>query len=99
MPRLRHWQPSDWPSFLSVDLETAQDALGEATEQERAALRENRPRLLAEQNRFTPGSFAAPNADLWVLESDDGSYLGHLWLTEMRDSLIGTRLLEVTSMG
>jgi ribosomal protein S18 acetylase RimI-like enzyme len=82
-----------------VDLETAQDALGEATEQERASLREKWPRLLAEEHRFTPQAFAAPGAEMWVLEAEGGAYLGHLWLTAKEDTISGVRLLEVTTMG
>jgi ribosomal protein S18 acetylase RimI-like enzyme len=81
-----------------LDLETAQDALGEATEGERKSLRDKWPKLLADR-RFTPAAFAAPRAELFVLEGDDGRYLGHLWLTEKSDDLSGTRLLEVTTMG
>lgn len=98
MPRLRSYRPDDFPRFLALDLETAQDALGEATDAERKSVRDKWANLLAHR-RFTPAGFAAPRAELFILEGDDGGYLGHLWLTEKIDDLAGTRLLEVTTMG
>ena len=99
MPSLRPYQPKDWPHFLALDLETAQDALGDAPESERATLRERWPKVLAEKRRFTPESFADPRAELWILESDTGEYLGHLWLSLKEGPLSGAKLLEVTTMG
>ncbi len=93
MPRLRPYQPSDWQQLLSLELETAQDALGDTTEEERSTLRERWPRALSEQLKATPG------AEVWVLEGEAGNYLGHIWLTDRKDSLGGARLLEVTTMG
>lgn len=97
-PRLRSYKPDDFPHFLSLDLETAQDALGDATDEERRKLREKWPRILAEQ-QLTPAGFAGQRGELWVLDGDEGRYLGHLWLTEKDDPVAGTRLLEVTTMG
>ena len=93
MPRLRPYQPSDWQQLLSLELETAQDALGDTTEEERSTLRERWPRALSEQLKATPG------AEVWVLEGDSGQYLGHLWLTEKDDEISGVKVLEVTTMG
>jgi ribosomal protein S18 acetylase RimI-like enzyme len=99
MPTLRPYAPKDYPHFLALDVETAIEALGESTDRERALLRERWPRILADLHGFTPASFAAPGASLWVLEGDGGRYLGHLWLTEKREAVHGGRLLEVTTMG
>ena len=99
MPTLRPYAPKDYPHFLALDLETAIDALGESTDRERLLVRERWPRILAEVHQFTPERFGAPDANLWVLEGDGARYLGHLWLTEKRNSLHGGRLLEVTTMG
>ena len=87
----------DWPSFLQLDLETAIDALGESTEEERRKLRDRWPQELAAQG-FTPQRFSVPDAELLVLDSDSGAYLGHLWITEAHDAS-GKRILEVTTMG
>ena len=92
MPRFRPYQKSDWQPLLTVELETAQDALGDSTEEERATLHERWPTRLGDQLERTTG-------EIFVLESDGGAFLGHLWLTEKRDPLNGARLLEVTSMG
>ena len=97
MPNLRPYSEKDWPRFLQLDLETAIDSLGESTEEERRLLRERWPQRLAQQG-FVPQRFAPQDAKLLVLESDDGRYLGHLWLSEKRDPN-GKRILEVTTMG
>jgi ribosomal protein S18 acetylase RimI-like enzyme len=97
MPTLRPYAGKDWPHFLQLDLETAIDALGESTEDERRKLRDRWPQRLAGQG-FTPERFAVAGAQLLVLDSEEGSYLGHLWLTETRDAA-GKRILEVTTMG
>jgi ribosomal protein S18 acetylase RimI-like enzyme len=97
MPGLRPYTEKDWPYFLQLDLETAIDALGESSEDERRSWRERWPKRLAAQG-FTPQKFAVPRAQLWILESDRQEYLGHLWLTEGQDAS-GKRILEVTTMG
>jgi ribosomal protein S18 acetylase RimI-like enzyme len=97
MPRLRAYAEQDWPHFLQLDLETAIDALGESSEDERRGLRDGWPQKLAARG-FTPQRFAVPRAELLVLESDGGEYLGHLWITEGNDAS-GKRILEVTTMG
>jgi ribosomal protein S18 acetylase RimI-like enzyme len=99
MPTLRPYAPKDYSHFLALDLETALDALGESTDQERALFRERWPRILAELHGFTQDRFGAKDASLWVLEGEGGRYLGHLWLTEKREPLHGGCLLEVTTMG
>jgi ribosomal protein S18 acetylase RimI-like enzyme len=99
VPTLRPYAPKDYPHFLSLDLETAADALGESTAEERAVLRQRWPAILAEVHGFTPERFGAEDASLWVLEAEGGRYLGHLWLTEKRDEVRGGRVLEVTTMG
>ena len=97
MPRFRSYSEKDWQQFLMLDLETAIDSLGESTEDERRLLRDRWPQQLAQQG-FVPQRFGIQDAQLLVLESDEGRYLGHLWLTEKRDSN-GKRTLEVTTMG
>jgi ribosomal protein S18 acetylase RimI-like enzyme len=97
MPALRPYAEKDWTQFLHLDLETAIDALGESSEEERRSLRERWPKKLAAQG-FTPQRFAVPRAKLLVLESEQSEYLGHLWLTEEQYAS-GKRILEVTTMG
>ena len=97
MPGLRPYTEKDWPHFLELDLETAIDALGESSEEERRKLRDRWPKELAAQG-FTPQKFAVARAQLLVLESEQREYLGHLWLTEGHDAS-GKRVLEVTTMG
>jgi ribosomal protein S18 acetylase RimI-like enzyme len=97
MPSLRPYAERDWPYFLQLDLETAIDALGESNEDERRKLRARWPQKLAAEG-FAPQRFAVPGAQLLVLESEQGEYLGHLWITEGNDAS-GKRILEVTTMG
>jgi ribosomal protein S18 acetylase RimI-like enzyme len=97
MPSLRPYAERDWPSFLQLDLETAIDALGESNEDERRKLRDRWPQRLAAQG-LTAQQFTVPHAELLVLESERGEYLGHLWITEAYDAS-GKRILEVTTMG
>jgi ribosomal protein S18 acetylase RimI-like enzyme len=97
MATLRAYAEKDWPQFLQLDLETAIDALGESNEDERRKLRDRWPQRLAAQG-FSPQRFGVAGAQLLVLESEEGEYLGHLWLTETRDAS-GKRILEVTTMG
>src|SRR5437764_45568 len=87
MPRLRPYAPRDWAQFTALELETQLDSLGDSTEEERAIFRERFPALLDVKMGFSRNGFRRPGAQLWVLEGDDGRYLGHLWLTERDDAL------------
>jgi ribosomal protein S18 acetylase RimI-like enzyme len=99
MPRLRAYAPQDWPHFLALELETQLDSLGESTAEERAIFKERFPALLDVKMGFTRNGFRRPGAQLWVLEDDDGKYLGHLWLSERDDARHGTPTLQVTTLG
>jgi ribosomal protein S18 acetylase RimI-like enzyme len=99
MPRLRPYAPRDWPQFIALEQETQLDALGDSTEEERAIFTERFPALLDVKMGFTRKGFRRPGAQLWVLEGDDGRYLGHLWLTERDDARHGTPTLQVTTIG
>jgi ribosomal protein S18 acetylase RimI-like enzyme len=99
MPRLRAYAPQDWPHFLALELDTQLDSLGESTSEERAIFKERFPALLDVKMGFTRNGFRRPGAQLWVLEGDEGKYLGHLWLTERDDARHGTPTLQVTTLG
>ena len=99
MAHLRPYQPKDWPHFFALELETQLDSLGESTEAERATLKERFPALLDVKMGFSRTGFRRPGAELWVLEDDDGKYLGHLWLTARDDSRTGTPTMQITTMG
>lgn len=100
MPTLRPYAAKDWPHFLALDLQTAEDGLGtDATDTERATLRERWPALLDVNLGFSKAGFRHPGSQLWVLEGDGGKYIGHVWLTEKDDAVHCTRTLEVTTMG
>src|SRR5437867_7255367 len=99
MPRLRPYAARDWAQFTALELETQLDSLGDSTEEERAIFRERFPALLDVKMGFSRNGFRRPGAQLWVLEGDDGRYLGHLWLTERDDARHGTPTLQVTTLG
>lgn len=100
MPTLRPYAAKDWSHFLELNLETALDSLGnDATELERVTMRERWPALLDVKLSFSKEGFRHPGAQLWVLESEAGKYLGHVWISEKDDAVHGTRTLEVTTMG
>ena len=100
MPTLRPYTAKDWPHFLELDLQTAQEGLGtDSTESERATLRERWPALLDVNLGFSKAGFRRPGAQLWVLEGDGGKYIGHVWISEKDDTVYCTRTLEVTTMG
>jgi ribosomal protein S18 acetylase RimI-like enzyme len=99
MPRLRPYAPRDWTQFTALELETQLDSLGDSTEEERAIFRERFSALLDVKMGFSRNGFRRPGAQLWVLEGDDGRYLGHLWLTERDDARHGTPTLQVTTLG
>jgi len=98
MPKLRPYEPKDWPHFFALELSTQLDSLGESTEEERAIFKERFPALLDVKMGFTKNGFRRPGAQLWVLE-DAGNYLGHLWLSERDDARHGTPTLQVTTLG
>jgi ribosomal protein S18 acetylase RimI-like enzyme len=99
MPRLRPYAPRDWTHFTALELETQLDSLGDSTEEERAIFRERFPALLDVKMGFTRNGFRRPGAQLWVLEGEDGRYLGHIWLSERDDARHGTPTLQVTTLG
>ena len=99
MPRLRPYAPKDWQQFTALELATQLDGLGDSTEQERAIFKERFAALLDVKMGFSRNGFRRPGAQLWILEGDDGRYLGHLWLTERDDARHGTRTLQVTTLG
>src|SRR2546430_4264046 len=99
MPQLRPYAPKDWSPFIALELETQLDSLGDSTEEERDIFKERFIALLDVKMGFSRKGFRRPGAQLWVLEGDDGKYLGHLWLSERDNPRHGTRTLQVTTLG
>jgi len=99
MPRLRAYAPKDWTHFIALELETQLDSLGDSTPEERAIFRERFAALLDVKMGFSRNGFRRPGAQLWVLEDDDGTYVGHLWLSQRDDARHGTPTLQVTTLG
>jgi ribosomal protein S18 acetylase RimI-like enzyme len=99
MPRLRAYAPKDWSQFVQLELETQLDSLGDSTEEERAIFKERFIALLDVKMGFSRNGFRRPGAQLWVLEGEEGKYLGHIWLSERDNPRHGTPTLQVTTLG
>jgi ribosomal protein S18 acetylase RimI-like enzyme len=99
MPRLRPYAPKDWPQFTALELETQLDSLGDSTDEERSIFKERFNALLDVKMGFSRNGFRRPGAQLWILEGEDGKYLGHIWLSERDNPRHGTRTLQVTTLG
>jgi ribosomal protein S18 acetylase RimI-like enzyme len=98
MPRVRHYQASDWDSFLALDLETGMTTLRSAPQREKDAFTARWPETLKSAYGWTDAGPTAHASALFVLEDDDGSYAGHLWLTEEEDAFSGARRLWVLTV-
>lgn len=97
MPRTRPYVASDWDAFCALEIETAELTLKSTPD----ANRDGFAVRWAEQIRsaFGAGAVLTQHRDaLIVLEDDDGTYAGHLWLCEMDDPLAGTRRLYVRTV-
>jgi ribosomal protein S18 acetylase RimI-like enzyme len=95
MPRIRPYRPADWDSFLALDLETGRSTLRHSPPDEREAFASSWPSTL---KTVWGWSDAGPTKDkslLLVLDDDDGTYAGHLWLCEEADALSGVTRLWV----
>jgi ribosomal protein S18 acetylase RimI-like enzyme len=97
MPRIRNYLPSDWDSFLALDLETGLGTLRLSPQEEKDAFVARWPEVLKTTWGWTDAGPTRDKSILLVLEDDGGAYAGHLWLREEVDSLSGaTRLWVLT---
>lgn len=98
MAQLRPYRESDWDAFLALDIETGLISLRYAPEEDREAFQKRWPDVLRERYQWSATGPTTDKAALWVLEDDDGSYAGHLWLREQEDPLTGVLQLWVVTM-
>jgi ribosomal protein S18 acetylase RimI-like enzyme len=97
MPRIRPYRPADWDSFLALDLETGKSTLRHSPPDEREAFVARWAATLQTSWGWTDAGPTKDKSLLLVLDDDDGSYAGHLWLREETDGLSGvTRLWVLT---
>ena len=98
MPRIRNYRPDDWDSFLALDLETGLGTLRLSPREEKDAFVARWPEVLKTTWGWGDNGPTKDRSLLLVLEDDDGSYGGHLWLTEERDAFSGLGRLWVLTV-
>jgi ribosomal protein S18 acetylase RimI-like enzyme len=87
MPTLRPYCAADWDSFLALDLETGLASIHAAADKLQFA--ESWPTFLKTTYGWGDDGPSIGKNNVWVLDGDDGSYAGHLWLTEQQDFFTG----------
>jgi len=97
MPTLRRYRPSDWESFLALDLETGLLDLTRASAAEREAFETRWPELLKSRSDWSDTGPTMNKSVLYVLE-EEPDYAGHIWLAEQADFFTGTKSLFVTTV-
>jgi ribosomal protein S18 acetylase RimI-like enzyme len=99
MPRIRSYRKEDWDSFLALDLETGLATLAQSPKEEREAFLARWPSVLKKDWAWDEDKGPTRRASvLLVLEDDDGSYGGHLWLCEIEDVFSGVKRLWVLTV-
>jgi ribosomal protein S18 acetylase RimI-like enzyme len=97
MPRIRSYRPADWDSFLALDLETGLATLRQSPQEEKDSFAARWAETLKTSWGWTDSGPTKDKSSLLVLEDDDGSFAGHLWMNEEADALSGaTRLWVLT---
>ena len=98
MPRIRNYRPDDWDQFLALDLETGLATLRSAPKGEKDAFIARWADVLKTTCGWTDAGPTAAKSVLFILEDDDASYAGHLWLTEEDDPFSGATGLWVRTV-
>jgi ribosomal protein S18 acetylase RimI-like enzyme len=97
MPRIRSYRPADWDSFLALDLETGLATLRQSPQEEKDSFAVRWAETLKTSWGWTDSGPTKDKSSLLILEDDDGSFAGHLWMNEEADALSGaTRLWVLT---
>jgi ribosomal protein S18 acetylase RimI-like enzyme len=97
-PLLRPYSVDDWDDVIQLEIETALASMGESSEETRARFVSEWPDILRDRYAWTESGPTAQASQLWVLESDNGTFAGQLWLTEQTDFFTGERSLFVTTV-
>lgn len=98
MPRIRNYRPDDWDQFLALDLETGLATLRSAPKAEKDAFVARWAEELKTKCGWTDAGPTTDKSVLFVLEDDDKSYAGHLWLSEEEDAFSGATRLWVRTV-
>ena len=95
MPTLRPYRSGDWSSFLELDLETGLASIDAA---DAADFKVRWPELLRKVYGWSEGGPTIGNHTIIGLEDNDGSYAGHLWISEREDFFTGRPEAFVTTV-
>ena len=98
MPTVRPYRASDWPAFIALELETALISLRPASDDQRAEFCERWPQQLRAMYRWAEDGPTIPGTLILALEADDGSYAGHLWLSEYDDFFSAQTKMFITTI-
>ena len=98
MPRIRNYRPDDWDTFLALDLETGLSTLRSAPKAEKDAFIARWAEILKTTCMWTDAGPTVDKSVLFVLEDDDQTYAGHLWLCEEDDTFSGAPRLWVRTV-
>jgi GNAT superfamily N-acetyltransferase len=96
MPTVRAYRASDWDAFLKLDMETCLASPNVAKNE--AQFRTRWPEFLKTTYAWTDDGPGIGEHVLRVLETDDGHYAGHLWLTVQQDFFTGHPKLYITAI-
>ena len=89
MPRIRSYRPADWDSFLALDLETGLSTLRQSPQEEKDSFVARWAQTLQTSWGWTDAGPTKDNSSLLILEDDDGTFAGHLWMREEVERALG----------
>ncbi len=96
MPTIRPFRTSDWDAFIKLDIETG--LASQHVAKDEAQFRARWPEFLKTTYSWGANGPAVGEHMLCVLETDDGRYAGHLWLTVQQDFFTGRTKLHITTI-
>ena len=99
MPSIRRYRREDWARFIALDMETSRASLAAAPPEQKEAFEQRWPERLKALYQWSDDGPTIDKSALFVLEADDGSYAGHLWVMERDDFFSGVPRLFITTIG
>jgi ribosomal protein S18 acetylase RimI-like enzyme len=96
MPTIRPYRADDWDAFLKLDIETG--LISRHVANDEVEFRKRWPEFLKTTYAWTDDGPGVGEHLLRILETDDGRYAGHLWLTAQKDFFTGQPKLYITTI-